>query len=132
MSTCKHIQELIPWYVNGTLLSCERALVASHTANCESCREQLVKSLLVSLRLKQAIDNEPCAPQNLYEKVRMTKGEFQLASLDIGSFLLGLSLGLSITGKGKPRMTSNLSLLGRQVSIYDTKTKGGKQWRKMT
>ncbi len=123
MSTCRRIQELIPWYVNGTLTANERAFVASHIAQCASCREELAKTLYISLQLKQSIHNQPSVPEYLYDKVKTHKGEFQLGSLQIGSFLLGLSLGMSITGKGRARLTSNLSLLGRRVSIYDTKEK---------
>jgi hypothetical protein len=78
----------------------------------------------MSLQVKQAIDNQPSVPEYLYDKVKTRKGEFQLGSLDIGSFMIGLSLGLSITTKGRARLTSNLSLLGRQISIYNTKTRG--------
>lgn len=123
MNDCQRVQELIPWYVNGTLNANENAFVASHIAQCASCREHLANTLYISLQLKQSMDNQPRAPEYLYDKVRTQKGEFRLGSLDIGSFLLGLSLGLSITRKGRARLTSNLSLLGKRVPIYDTKAK---------
>lgn len=124
MSTCQRVQKLIAWYVNGTLSADERGYVASHVTQCASCRDELVKTLDMSLQVKQAIDNQPSVPEYLYDKVKTRKGEFQLGSLDIGSFMIGLSLGLSITTKGRARLTSNLSLLGRQISIYNTKTRG--------
>jgi len=121
MNTCQHIRTLLPWYVNGTLTANEQALVADHVAQCESCREELATTLRTSLLLRQAIDNQPRVPEHVYEKVKTHKGEFQLGSIDMGSFLLGLSLGLSITRRGKARLTGNLRLFGKRVSIYDTK-----------
>jgi hypothetical protein len=62
-------------------------------------------------------------PEHVWDSVRMEKGELSLGSFSLGSFLLGLSMGLSITRRGRPQVTSNLRLLGRQVPIYSTREK---------
>jgi len=60
-------------------------------------------------------------PEDVWDRVKRERGEISLGSLNLGSFLLGLYLGLSVTRKGRPRVTSNLRLLGRQVSLYQTR-----------
>ena len=123
MMNCKQVRELIPWYVNGTLNRDEATAVAQHIAHCTSCREDLAQTLQLSLQIRTAIEDTPPLPKNLWDRVRAEKGEVKLGSLDLGSFLLGLSLGLSVTRRGRARFTSNLRLLGRQVPIYSTREK---------
>lgn len=43
-----HPDELLPWYVNGTLAEAERAPVAAHLAQCSRCRDEL--AFLTSLQ----------------------------------------------------------------------------------
>ncbi|HDL85012.1 MAG TPA: hypothetical protein ENH11_01560 [Candidatus Acetothermia bacterium] len=123
MIDCEQVRELIPWYVNGTLPCREAAAVAAHIASCPSCREELAEMLQLSLQVRNAMDDTPSVPERVWDRVRTEKGELLLGSLDLGSFLLGLSLGLSLTRRGRPRFTSNLRLFGRQVPIYSTREK---------
>ena len=123
MMTCEQVRELIPWYVNGTLSRDEATLVAQHIAQCASCREELAQTLQLSLKVRNAMNDAPSVPKRVWEAVRTEKGEVQLGGLDLGSFLLGLSLGLSVTKRGRPRFTSNLRLFGRQVPIYSIREK---------
>ncbi len=81
-------------------------------------------TLQLSLQVRSAINSVASVPEHVWDRVRTEKGEFPLGSLDLGSFLVGLSLGLSVTKRGRPRLTSNLRLLGRQVSIYKTEEGG--------
>jgi len=37
----KQVQELLPWYLNGTLSERERAAVGKHLASCSLCRQDL-------------------------------------------------------------------------------------------
>ena len=42
MSTsCEHVKELLPWYLNRTLSVTESSLVAEHLAECPECRDEL-------------------------------------------------------------------------------------------
>lgn len=125
MIDCDQVRELIPWYLNGTLAGDEAAAVATHLASCAACREELAVTLQLSLQVRSVIGRTPSLPQHIWDQVRTEKGEVSLGRLDLGSFLLGLSLGLSVTRRGSPRITSNLRLLGRQVPIYNTREKGG-------
>ena len=125
MMQCEQVRELIPWYVNGTLSRDEATAVAQHITQCTVCREELAQTLQLSLQVRSAIEDTPPLPKSVWETVRGEKGEVPLGSLNLGSFLLGLSLGLSVTRRGRPRFTSNLRLLGRQVPIYSTREQGG-------
>jgi len=123
MIDCEQVRELIPWYVNGTLSRDEAAAVAEHMASCPSCREELAQTIQLSLQVRSAINRTPAVPKQVWERVKTEKGEVPLGRINLGSFLLGLSLGLSVTRRGRARFTSNLHLLGRQVPIYSTKEK---------
>jgi len=123
MTGCKQIRELIPWYINGTLPTDESAAVAMHIASCVSCRAELAQTLQLSLQVRSAIDRTPAVPKQVWERVKTEKGEVPLGRINLGSFLLGLSMGLSVTRRGRPRVMSNLRLFGRQVQIYSTKEK---------
>ncbi len=124
MTDCDRIRELIPWYVNGTLSSDEGAEVAGHIVSCADCRDDLAQTVRMSLAVKGAIEELPNVPAHVEEAVRNGRDEIPLGRMDLGSFLLGLSLGLSVTKRGRPRVTSSLRLLGRQVSIYKTEEGG--------
>lgn len=121
MIDCEQVRELIPWYVNGTLPGDEAAAVAGHIAQCADCRQELAQTLQISLQVRSAIDRTQSMPEDVWDRVKRERGEISLGSLNLGSFLLGLYLGLSVTRKGRPRVTSNLRLLGRQVSLYQTR-----------
>jgi len=121
MIDCEQVRELIPWYVNGTLPGDEAAAVAGHIAQCADCRQELAQTLQVSLQVRSAIDRTQSMPEDVWDRVKRERGEISLGSLNLGSFLLGLYLGLSVTRKGRPRVTSKLRLLGRQVSLYQTR-----------
>jgi len=125
MIDCEQVRELIPWYVNGTLSTDEAAAVAAHLASCAGCREELAVTLQLSLQVRSAIDSAPSVPERVWDSVRTEKGDLSLGSFGLGSFLLGLSMGLSVTRRGRPRVTSNLRLLGRQVPIYSTREEEG-------
>jgi anti-sigma factor RsiW len=49
----RHIHELIPWYVNGTLDEREMDLVTTHTAQCASCAEAVKKEVSLARRLRE-------------------------------------------------------------------------------
>ncbi len=120
MTSCKSIQELIPWYVNGTLSSHEARYVAAHLAGCEVCRDELTQTMRMNLEIRNAFD----ALDELHEDVKKgvlekTSGK-SLASFDLGSFLLGLSFGASYQ-KGRVPIRGDLKLLGRKIRLISPK-----------
>ncbi|MCK4355590.1 zf-HC2 domain-containing protein [Candidatus Bipolaricaulota bacterium] len=124
MINCDKARELIPWYVNGTLTGDEAREIASHLAGCPTCREELAQAVRLSWELRAAFDRIPTVPERVWEKVRTHAQGISLARIDVGSFLLGLSLGLSVTRSGIPKFKSDLRLLGRRVALFNS-SKGG-------
>lgn len=124
MIDCDKARELIPWYVNGTLTGDEAREIASHLAGCPTCREELAQAVRLSWELRAAFARIPSVPERVWEKVRTHAQGISLARIDVGSFLLGLSLGLSVTRSGIPKFKSDLRLLGRRVALFNS-SKGG-------
>ena len=50
-------QELLPWFVNGTLAAAEAASVARHLAGCERCRKDAAEQ--AQLRASAPSASEP-------------------------------------------------------------------------
>jgi len=50
----QHPDELLPWYVNGTLAGTERDAVETHLAACERCRGELRLLTLLRQQVKRA------------------------------------------------------------------------------
>jgi anti-sigma factor RsiW len=47
-------QQLLPWYLNGTLEESERARVDAHLAGCEECRADLERERVIGVRIAGA------------------------------------------------------------------------------
>lgn len=124
MINCDKARELIPWYVNKTLTKDEAREIASHLAGCSTCREELAQAVRLSWELGAAFERMPAVPERVWEKVRTRAQGISLARIDVGSFLLGLSLGLSVTRSGIPKFKSDLRLLGHKVALFNS-PKGG-------
>ncbi len=124
MIDCDKARELIPWYVNNTLTGDEAQEIASHLASCPTCREELAQVARLSWELRAAFERMPAVPEKVWEKVTPRAQGTSLARIDVGSFLLSLSPGLSVTRSGIPKFKSNLRLLGRKVTLFDS-PKGG-------
>lgn len=118
MIDCGEARELIPWYVTGTLPAAEARELAAHLAGCPACRAELADAALLSIEVKNAVSRLPGAPEKIREKV-LPQSEFPVARLDLGSFLLGLSVGLSVKGNKVP-VQGDLRLLGRRVRLFKT------------
>lgn len=116
MNTCTSIRELIPWYVNGSLSVNEAHRVAAHLAQCERCREELAQTMCLNVEVRRAFDElEGLRAEIKTDVVRQTSGQ-TLASLDVGSFLLGISFGASYQ-KGRVPIRGDLKLLGRRIRL---------------
>lgn len=116
MNTCNPIRELIPWYANGTLSVGEARQVAAHLVRCESCRDELAQIMRLNVEVRRTFDElEGLRDEVKKEVLEKTAGR-TLASLDLGSFLLGLSFGASYQ-KGRVPIRGDLKLLGRRIRL---------------
>src|SRR5689334_127701 len=55
----QRIQELLPWYANGTLGEAERRTVEEHAAQCERCREEVHACRQLGEAVRQAAVEAP-------------------------------------------------------------------------
>ena len=53
---CREAQELMPWWPEGDLTLEERRVLATHTAQCDACRGELVATLALRQRLAVAVE----------------------------------------------------------------------------
>jgi len=124
MSDCDRAQELIPWYVAGSLSEEETGELAMHLAECDACRAELARLVPLSLDLHAALGSLPGAAAELRETVIGRTRVGGTAGINVGSFLLGLSMGLSARGRGAP-LQGDLKILGRRVPLFRLE-QGGK------
>ncbi|TFH11581.1 MAG: hypothetical protein E4H08_00890 [Candidatus Atribacteria bacterium] len=117
MNACTPIRELIPWYINGSLSVNEARQVAAHLSQCEGCREELTQTMCLNVEIRRAFDDELEGLRTEVKRdvVNRTVGQ-TLASLDLGSFLLGFSFGASYQ-KGRVPIRGDLKLLGRRIRL---------------
>lgn len=125
MSGCDRVRVLIPWYASGSLSVDEARDVAEHLAQCEACRVELSDTLRLRMEVERAIQGMPGLSSETWTRVvERTHGE-PIARLDVGSFLIGFSLGASIR-RGAIPVRADLRLLGHRIRLFNV-GKGGRQ-----
>jgi len=121
---CRQARELVPWYAIGSLPEGEQAEVALHLAGCPACRTELAQAVRLVRELRGAFARLPGPKDEVWIRTLARVRGIPLGSLDLGSFLLGLSIGLSVRG-GKVPLTGELRLLGRRVPLFEFEGGGG-------
>ncbi len=116
MNACTPIRELIPWYVNGSLSADEARQVAEHLTRCESCRDELTQIMRLNMEVRDAFDEIGNLKIEVKKEVLKRTAGTTLASLDLGSFLLGFSFRASYQ-KGRVPIRGDLRLLGRRIRL---------------
>jgi len=126
MNRCTEIQELIPWYIEGSLTKEEERAVAAHLSECDPCRDDLVATMRLRLDVRAIFNEAPGLSSRL--RMRVTQQAFgrRLAQLDVGSFFLGFSLGASLRKRDLP-VRGDLNVMGRRIRLFNTERKGGAQ-----
>ena len=128
MNACTPIRELIPWYVSGSLSVDEARQVAAHLSCCESCRDELSQIMRLSIEVRQAFDELEGMKLEVKRSVLKRTTGRTLASLNVGSFLLGFSFGASYQ-KGRIPVRGDLKLLGQRIRLIspDKEVRSGQQ-----
>lgn len=123
MNECERIQELLPWYVKGSLSPEESQAVAGHVATCDACRDDLVLTLRLSVELEGALRSIPGASKDLWSDIAKETQGRSLGRIDVGSFFLGFSMGARYN-KGNVPVRGDLRLMGRKIRLFGA-DKGG-------
>ncbi len=124
MTTCQEVQSVLAWYLKGALESAESRAIAEHLVGCAACRAELAQVVRLQGELTTAFQAMPPAPATAWEAVAARTRGVRLARLDLGSFLAGLSIGMSFR-RGRLPVSGQLRLLGRDVPLFQI-TKGGR------
>jgi predicted anti-sigma-YlaC factor YlaD len=114
--TCDLIRDLLPWYVNGTLRPKEARQVATHLLECGACREELAEWMRIQLEVRHATRSHDKVRREAKETVLQRTTGTSLGHLDVGSFLLGVSLGASYR-RGRLPLRGDLHLFGRKIRL---------------
>ena len=71
----RHVAELVPWYVNGTLEGQDRDAVTTHLPGCPACREEVARCQTLAAAIQSAVDAAGAPGAGRLERV--------LASIDL-------------------------------------------------
>jgi len=119
MIECNRAQGLIGLYATGHLSPDEAHGLALHITGCATCQNEFVQEMRLSWEVRRAFAALPAAPAGVWEKVAARRQGVQLARLDLGSLLLGLSLMLTAHGRRLP-VRGELQILGRRLRLFET------------
>lgn len=119
MSPCDPIRDVLPWYANGSLSRRESRQVAAHLLACDACREELAQWMLLQIELRSAWDSRAGVAKEAKSSVMKRTTGKPLARLDVGSFILGFSLGARYS-RGRVPLHGDLRLLGRKIQLISS------------
>jgi len=117
MKPCDRVRELLPWYANGTLTSDETREVTAHLAACAACGEELALTLRMKVSVEADVRRLPRLPDSARKRVEASIQGRSIASIDVGSFLLGFTFGARVNQAGVP-VQGDLRLLGRKIKLF--------------
>jgi hypothetical protein len=123
VSDCDRVRELIPWYAKGSLPSSEATDVAKHLAECEACRADLATAVRLRNEIEGGLRRLPDLPSVTWSRVVERTCGRSIGSLDVGSFLAGLTLGASVR-RGAVPVRGDLRLLGQRIRLFDVRRGG--------
>lgn len=115
---CQEVRELIPWYAAGSLPPEEAGALVGHVAECTACRMELAQTMRLVWGVREAVQRLPGVPAETWGKVLARTRGIPVGRLDLGSFLLGISVGLSVR-EGRVPLTGELRVLGRRVPLFE-------------
>ena len=121
---CEDVRGLLPWYVRGALEAEESCATAEHLTECAACRQELAEVVRLQAALQPVFRKMPRAPLGAWEEMAAKVRGTRLARLDVGSFLAGLSIGMSYR-RGRLPVSGQLRVLGRTVPLFQI-GKGGR------
>jgi len=125
MRDCTWAREIMAWYANGSLSQSEIADLTAHLAECEACRLELSEMLRVKVAAEDAFRADPRLPDAAWNRVAAESFGRPLAQLDVGSFLVGFSLGANVRRSGRVPVYGDLKLLGRKIRLFNVEKEEG-------
>ncbi len=114
---CEPLRELLPWYAGGALDADERSRLEVHLEGCAECREELAQTLNLARAVQGSLGELPDPGEHVWSGIIQRIQGSPLARVDVGSFLLGISLWLTVRGR-QVLLRGDLRLLGRKYPLF--------------
>jgi len=127
MMLCEEVRELIPWYVTGRIGIDSATAIAEHLTTCTECQTDFVEAAWMRRLVASEAEVAPAPRKSAWERVAKKTGVSDLARIDVGSFLIGLNLGITSASKRYP-VRGSLRVMGHNVRIVGKK-RGKKEGR---
>lgn len=123
MIRCQTIQHWLPWYVTGQLSPVKTQHMAKHVSECNNCQRELAQ--VIGLRHQFVASTEATSTpfERVWEAIAPEVEGQSETHIDVGSFLVGLNLGIK-AGRSHYPIQGDLNVLGRKVRIIGKQTKG--------
>lgn len=116
MITCEEVREQTPWYVTGRIAIESATVIAEHLAACAECQADFVEAAWMRRLVASEVEAVPTPRKSTWARVAKKTGVSDLARIDVGSFLIGLSLGITSASKRYP-VRGSLRVMGHNVRI---------------
>lgn len=123
MTHCATIEHWLPWYVSGQLSPFKMQRMAEHIGECESCQNELAQVIQLRHRLALSTEAIQAPSEQVWNAIAPDLQDRSETHIDVGSFLVGLNLGIT-AGRRKHPIQGDLSVLGRKVRIIGKRAKG--------
>ena len=120
MTTCKQVGEWLPWYVTGSIDFAVAERIAAHLRDCEACRAEFVEIAQLRHRFIVAVGEAASPTTSVWDRLVNRLGPKQTVRVDLGSFLVGLRVGIAAHDRRTP-VRGDLRLCGRSVRIIGKK-----------
>lgn len=123
MNDCQTIQRWLPWYASGQLSPIKMQRMAVHIADCESCQRELTHVIGLRHQFVADADAMPTPSERVWNAISPGLDDQPKTRIDIGSFLIGLNVGIT-AGSRRARIQGDLRVLGHRVRIIGKRKKG--------
>ncbi|MFC2082455.1 anti-sigma factor family protein [Candidatus Bipolaricaulota bacterium] len=123
MNDCQAVHEWLPWYVSGSLSPTKMQRMAAHISQCENCQKELARVIQLRHAVVSDIDATPTPSSRVWETIEPDLDAHSTPRIDVGSFLIGLKVGIATHGR-KQSVQGDLRVLGHKVRIIGKRKKG--------
>ncbi len=123
MIDCDTIREWLPWYVSGRLAPGRLERMSAHIAACDACQAELVEVIALRHAYAAEIEQYDVPVDRIRDRLDGTLGDQPSARIDLGSFLVGLQIGIASRGKGAI-VNGRVNILGHTARILGKRKKG--------
>ena len=126
MITCEEARELIPWYVTGRIALEDAERIVDHLTTCADCQSDFAEAAWMRRLVANRTLSAPTPHGTAWSRVARKVGIVEVARIDVGSFLIGLNLGISAASRRYP-VRGSLRVMGHNVRIVGRRREKGEK-----